>query len=344
VYPFQYAKVDGALGLHGEKAPYMIDGFISVDSALSKEKILNRKKEGENLKAFQYAPPVSKQGENAVSPFKLNIEVEAQKGVMIQNDLFRDVQAKGTLTLVNTLDAPRVLGRVEVIQGKILFKDHIFEIQNATANFDNPTVINPSFDLNANTEISGVKIQMNATGRIGKMNDMKIEFSSHPTMQESEILSLLAVGLTPSDAKKLNASDLSTVQQGEAASLVLHSLDFNRDLEDKTGFQVQLDDSMNPRQGISAFKPQSAADTQISPQIIIRRKLGDKLTLSAGSTVGVGTNKSNQVNLDFSVNPNLSVIGVYNNYTTSGTADVQSTQNSSGYSMGLDLKFQKRFK
>ena len=263
---------------------------------------------------------------------------------MIQNDLFRDVQAKGSLTLVNTLDAPKILGRVELIQGKILFKNHVFQIQNATADFDNPNIINPRFDLNATTEVNGVRIQMYATGRTDKTKDIKIELTSHPAMAESEILSLLAVGLTSVDAKKLNSTDLSTVQQGEAASLVLHSLDFNRDLEEKTGFQIQLDDTLNPRQGISAFKSQGLTDSQISPQIIIRRKLGDRVSLSAGSTVGLGSNKYNQINLDYSVNNNMSVIGVYNNYTISDSADLQSTSNPSGYSLGLDLKFQKRFK
>ena len=250
VYPFQYAKVSGGLDVHGEEIPYLIDGNIIVDSALSKEKVLNQKAGAGGLKALQYAPPPTSQGESNYPKFKLNIEVDAPKDILIQNDLFRDVQAKGSLTLVNTLDAPRVLGVAEITQGKLMFKNNVFVIQSATANFDSPTVINPSFDLNANAEVNGVKIRMYATGRPDKI---KVEFTSNPAMQESEILSLLAVGLTSNDAKKLNANDLSLVQQGEAASLVLHSLDFNREVEEKTGFRVQLDESINTQTGTSLF-------------------------------------------------------------------------------------------
>ncbi len=341
VYPFQYAKISGNIEVHGDDRPYWVDGTIFVDSALSKEKVMSQKGNTGSLKTMQYAPPPSKQGEGSYPKFKLNIDVQAQKGILIQNDLFQDVQAKGNLKLVNTLEAPRVLGIVEVTQGKLVFKNNVFQIQSARANFDNPTLINPSFDLNANTEVHGIKIRMYATGRPDKI---KIEFTSNPAMQESEILSLLTVGLTSTDAKKLNANDLSVVQQGEAASLVLHSLDFNREIEDKTGFRVQLDESVNVQQGTSAFRPLSQAESAAAPQITIRKKLGDRLSLSAGSTVGAGTNRSNQVNMDFSVNHDVSVTGVFNNYGTSGNTDVQSSTQQTQKSFGLDLKFQKRFK
>jgi hypothetical protein len=339
VYPFQFAKIDGNIEVHGVSPPYLIDGDIEVLSAVTKEKFLSTKQRGGGLKALQYTPPQSAQGESGSSKFKLDIAVEAPKGVLIQNDLFRDVEVKGSLNLVNTLEAPGILGTAEVLHGKLLFKDHVFQITNADAKFDNPNTLNPSFDLNANSEVNGIKIQMYVAGKPDKM---KIEFTSTPTLPESEILSLLAVGITSNDAKRLSANDLSVLQQGEAASLVLHSLDFNRDLEDKTGFQVQLDQSVNPQQGVSVFRPQSQTDTAAAPQITIRRRLGDRLNLSAGSTVGLGSSKSNQVNLDYSVNKSLSVSGVFNNYGVYGSGDTQTTQNQN--SLGLDLKFQKRFK
>jgi len=134
------------------------------------------------------------------------------------------------------------------------------------------------------------------------------------------------------------------VQRGEAASLVLHSLDFNRDLEEKTGFQVKLDESLNNRQGTSVFTPLSQADTAAAPQITIRRQLNQRLSLSAGSTVGIGTNKSNQLNMDYLVNKNFSLTSVFTNYGNSGTSDIQSSTQTTENSFGLDLKFQKKFK
>ena len=343
IYPFQYIKLNGSINVSGSEPPYLIDGNIIADSALSKEKVLNKKKGGDDLKIFQYAPPALAQGSSGYSKFKLNVDIEAPHGIYVQNDLFRDLEAKGNLTLVNTFEAPRILGTAEVMQGKVLFKDHVFKIQSATVNFDNPAVINPVFDLNAYTDVGAIKIQLYATGRPDKI---RIELTSNPAMPESEIVSLLAVGLTSADAKKLSAGDLSAVQQGEAASLVLHSLDFNRELEDKTGFQVHVDESVNKQQGNSAFRASTPGDTAAAPRIVVGRKLGDRLRLSAGSTVGVGTGRSNQVNMDYLVNKDVIFSGVYNNYGVNGSTDSITTNqtNLNQDSFGLDLKFQKRFK
>jgi translocation and assembly module TamB len=345
VYPFQSVKLAGQLGVSGVTAPYLIDGSLTVDSALFREKMLSQKRSSEGLKASQYLPQSNAAGDTQVSLFNLNVDLDAPKGVLVQNDLFRDVVAKGKMTLVNTLDTPRVLGKLEIEQGKLVFKDHVFQIQSATALFDSPTVLNPSFDLVANTEASGIKIQMFASGR---KTDMKIEMTSSPAMQEAEIFSLLALGMTPSETKRLSASDLGLIQQGEAASLVLNSLDFNRELEDKTGLQLKVDESVNRQQGASAFRAQN--QNEAAPQITVKRKFGDRFSVSAGSTIGMGSTKSNQINLDFNVNPNFSINGIYNNYganTTGGSGaygatDAQAAQIQNSW--GLDLKFLKRFK
>jgi hypothetical protein len=343
IYPFQFVRIDGNLTVRGLKPPYLVDGEIKTNSALLKEKFMSSKERGGELKSIQYAPTQLSQANLGFSRFKLNIAVEALKGVLVQNDLFRDVEVKGNLKIVNTLEAPGIMGSGDVIQGKLLFKDHVFQITSAGVKFDNPNTFDPSFDLNANTEINGIKIQIYATGRLDKI---KVEFTSAPTMPESEILTLLAVGMTSNDAKKFNATDLTALQQGEAASLVLHSLNFNRDLEDKTGFQLQVDQSVNPQQGISAFKPQAQMDSVAAPQLKLRRHLGDRLDLSVGSTVGIGTSVSSQFNLDFMVTQDLSISGVSNNYGAYGTAESQGNQiqTQTQTSQGVDLKFQKRFK
>jgi hypothetical protein len=346
VYPFQYAKLSGQIGVHGPVVPYLIDGGLIIDTALFREKMLNQGRGGEGFKAIQYLPVPTAQGKAPISMFHLNIGLEAPRGVLVQNDLFRDVVAKGKLTLVNTLETPRVLGRLEIAQGNLIFKGHAFQIQSASALFDSPTVINPSFDLVANTEANNVKIQMYASGR---KSDMKIELTSNPSMPESEIFSLLALGLTSNDAKKYSTSDLGLIRQGEAASLVLHSLDFNRELEDRTGLQVLVDESVYSQQGVSAFRTQN--ESYVAPQITIKKKFGDRISVSAGSTVGVGSSKSNQINVGYSVNSDLSVNLDYNNYGSNnlvgnngayGATDTQSFSSQS--SLGLGFKFMKRFK
>jgi translocation and assembly module TamB len=197
-------------------------------------------------------------------------------------------------------------------------------------NFDNPAVINPKFNMVSTADINEVKIRMLA---YGEMTDWKVELSSNPAMPEQEILSLLALGFSSQDSQKKRGSD---IQQGEAASLLLHSFDFNRDVKEKTGFQIELDKSVNTQSGSSIFKTET--QTEASPKVVIKRKIGKKLEVSAGSTVGVGTTSELEVNAEVKdVVPGVSVIGVWDSFE-----GVQTQESQTSY--GVDLKYQKRFK
>ena len=333
VFPFQYVKVRGPVAMHGDRVPYLIDGNLAIESALSTQSVLNQKK-SETLKSLQYAPPPSALVSSDYPKFKLDIAVNADKGVLVQNDLF-DLEAKGQLRLVNTLEAPRILGTAEVVTGKLLFKDRVFAIQSATAEFDSPTVMNPRFSLVATTDVSNDKIQMYVAGRLD--DKWKIDLTSNPVMAESEILSLLALGGASGETKRFTPTDRSALEQGEAASLLLHSLDFNREVQSKTGIQIQLDEATLPQQGSSIFKPQNLAETAAQPKITIRRRIGQSFDVSVGTTVGgANTTGGREVNAEYHFNPGFSVLGVWSNY--------QSTDATQTYSIGLDLKFQTRFK
>jgi translocation and assembly module TamB len=216
----------------------------------------------------------------------------------------------------------------------LLFKDHVFQIQSASMRFDNPAVLNPLYSLTATTEISGRRVQLYSSGNIDRP---KIELTANPAMTESEILSLLAIGVSD-DGRRIR-SDRSNVEQGEAASLLLHSLDFNRDVQDRTGFEIQLDEAAEAGAAISAFKPRTAeTESTAAPKIVIKRKVGKRVQLSVGSTVGVGTSSQREVNAEYRFTPAFSVLGVWDTLESVDKSQARNT------SYGLDFKLQKRFK
>jgi hypothetical protein len=333
IYPFQYAKIRGGLKIHGDQLPYLMEGSIQVESAMSREKMLTGR-QADSLRAVKYTPPPKSRSEGDYPLFKLNIDAIADEGVFIQNDLF-DAELKGKVTVVNTVDAPRLLGSAEVIRGRMLFKEHSFQIQSATVNFDSPTVLNPAFNLISSTEINSVKVQLFASGRPDKW---KVDLASNPVMPEAEILSLLAIGLTSAETRRIRADDRAVYERGEAASLLLHSLDFNREVQNKTGIQIQLDESVNTQAGNSVFRRPEEASATAAPKIVVKKRIGQKLDLSYGSTVGIGTNNQREVNAELHLTPGVSVLGVWDNFETFDTE----SRNRNSY--GLDFKLQKRFK
>jgi translocation and assembly module TamB len=310
---------------------------MAVESALCRESFFSQGSM-RGPKSAKYTPPPSSRRESDYPKFKLDIDVTADKGVLIQNDLF-DAEAKAHVTVVNTLDTPRVVGTAEVVQGKLIFKDRVFQLQSAQVNFDSPEVINPKFNLSASTEVNDMKIQLYVTGR---MDAYKVEFTSNPPMSSQDILALLAIGLSPQDMQKLKSGDRSSIEQGEAASLLLHSLDFNRDVQKKTGIQIQVDESVNTLNTTSIFRPRSADnDVSGAPRIVIKKQIGTRLDVSVGNTVG-GTANQREVNAELHVTPGLSVQGVWDTYDSSSSDLTDRQLNSSSY--GVDLKLQKRFK
>ena len=336
IYPFQVVRVQGGLRIVGDEPPYQIEGAVTIDSGLIREKVMGGS-QSRSLRTTRYTPPPPTTKSEGDTPlFKLNVKVLANQGISIKNDLFNS-EMKGQITVVNTIDTPRLLGNASTIQGKMTFKDREFLIQSFNLEFDNPTVINPLFNLSANTSINNTKIQLFASGRIDKY---KIELTSNPAMQESEILNLLALGLTADEMNKIKSSDRSALQQSEAASILLNSMDFNRDIHDKTGFQVQLDESVDSQAGASVSRPRTESETTTSsPKIVLKRQvIKDRLDVSVGSTVGVGTNTEKEVSAELKLPLGFSIQGVYDIIEGNGV----DTNNRTSY--GADLKLQKRFK
>ncbi len=341
--PFQFLKVRNArLKVSGDSLPYDVTGSIAVERALSREKLSSAGR-GLSLQSSLYAPPPSGDVAFDFPKFRLGIDVSAPGGIQFQNELL-DIEVRADLKVVNTVEAPRLLGRAEMVagQGKLTFKDHVFQVQSAQVRFDNPAVINPVFDLVATTEISGTKVQLYTSGTSDRF---KVELSSNPVLPEAEILSLLAMGRTLEESQRLRAGSTAGVQQSEAASLILHSLDFNRDVREKTGFQLGVGEAMDPTTGMSAFRPQGDADSLVAPKIVLKRQIGKRIDVSVGSTVGAGTTNQREVNADFYLSPNVSVRGVWNFWEGSTSQDTStSVLQQSRTSYGVDFKLQKRFK
>ena len=334
IYPFQYMTVSGGLKVGGQSLPYLVSGDIGVSSGISRVKMLAS--DGlQARKSSKYSPTDSVQRASDMPLFKLDINVKAPRGLLVKNDLF-DAELSAAVNVVNTIDAPRLLGESRLLSGKMKFKDQEFSIRSAQIRFDNPNRINPKFNLNAFTQIKKTKINLYASG---SMEKWKIDLNSDPAKPESEILQLLALGLTPEDMKRLKGEGDTLLQQGEAMMLLLHSLDFNRNVKEKTGFEIELQESYDTQSPNRIFENPTTQETYSAPKIVIKRKIGEKVGISLGTTVGVGNVTEREVNAEFEVSPGISVNGVWNDFEGGTEANTNKQE-----SFGVDLKFQKRFK
>jgi translocation and assembly module TamB len=127
----------------------------------------------------------------------LNIKVLGSDNVVINNNVARAALVLD-LVLRGTVANPLIFGRAETKTGIVYFRNNEFKILRATADFADPKRINPILNITAETSISNYDIRMNLGGQIEHF-DMTL--SSTPSLEETEILSLLTTGTLGKESK-----------------------------------------------------------------------------------------------------------------------------------------------
>lgn len=126
----------------------------------------------------------------------LNIHIGGKKDIWINNNLAK-VPLEVDLMLKGTVDHPILFGRVEAQDGTFFFSRTPFKVLSATADFLSTYTIKPVFDIHATTDVRGYKIDLRLTGTMDRFN---LTLNSDPTLSETDILALLTVGQTASEA------------------------------------------------------------------------------------------------------------------------------------------------
>jgi len=329
--PFDFIQPKGQIAIKGTEPPYMITGALEVSQALW-TRSFSQSSTGTGSRGDRFLPKdQDKKGSGNL--FAIDLNVNANQGFFVRNEIL-DAEFKGKVRLVGEPESPSLLGEGQLVQGKVLFKDRPFVFETARIVFDDPYAINPRFNASAMSEVNQYKIRVLASGRASQW---KLDFSSTPYLPENEIFSVLSSGTSSSDTSRFKSRDRSLVSQGEAASLILNTMDFSKDVQQKTGFQFDVQEAVDSQTANSIFRPQNLSDNIASPKLVLKRKVGRNVMLSFGSTVGLGTENQKEVNAEYKVTNGVSMLGVWNNIEEVNTRETRT-------SFGLDLKFNRRFK
>jgi hypothetical protein len=329
--PFDLIQGRGMLLIRGIAPPYHITGNFEVNQALyakgfsqSNSPTLNR---GERFM------PRDQEKQLASNLFDLDINLNANQGFFVRNEII-DAEFKGKARLIGFPEAPSLLGEGRLVQGKVLFKNRPFIFEAVKVEFDDPYRMNPKFNASAVSEVNQYKIRALVYGRA---DQWKAEFTSTPYLRENEIFAVLSSGAVSADSGRFGSRDRSLVSQGEAASLILHSMDFSKDVQNKTGFQFDVEEAIDTQTANSIFRPQNLSENIASPKVVLKRNVGRNVSFSLGSTVGMGSWNQKEVNAELKVTQGMSMLGVWNNIEGVNTRESRT-------SFGLDLKFNRRFK
>jgi translocation and assembly module TamB len=134
---------------------------------------------------------------------QFDVRLVTAQSLQLETSLTRDVQAEANLRIRGNFFKPVVLGNLTVNSGEIDFFGNKYSITRGEVNFLNPTKIDPILDMDLETKVRGIVVDIRFSGPLNKLN---FSYRSDPPFQPNQIIALLAVGRVPTATGGLASS------------------------------------------------------------------------------------------------------------------------------------------
>ena len=194
---------DAGISLTGTSQNSVLSGSVTVVRAAFNP----RTDVGALLAATAKPIAVSPNPNEYLRGVQLDVQVSTARSLEIETSLTRNIQAETNLRVRGTPDQPVLLGNVSVSSGQIEFFGNKYSINRGEINFYNAAKIEPIIDMDLETQVRGITVDISFSGPLDKLN---FSYRSDPPLQANDIVALLAVGRTPSTTGPLANSQLNT--------------------------------------------------------------------------------------------------------------------------------------
>lgn len=314
----------GDFSLKGNQMPYLLSGVCKLhEGALTK---------------FDTAAPV-KTASDSPPVLAFDVTCEAKERLQVTTDVM-NAEFRGNFHVLGTSDEIGLLGNVDAIKGAILFRETPFTLNSGTVKFESPTSISPRFNVSGRAVVREAKSfppqDYEITLQVfGTPADYKIRLTSSPSLAESDITSLLILGVTSRGGQALgqegNYADLGTAIAGQIPLQSKFQSELGLDIKINTQ-TVRGDSLTSSGAATSAGAPQfsSVPSVQIQKGITKSTKLSFSNSLGLGETIPV-----RELKIEHALDEN---------FTINGTAvDRARTETQSSKSYGLDFRYRFSF-
>ena len=185
--------VDAQLSLQGTMQAATLSGRVTVNDAVYTRPFSSN---GGLLDiATGEATPPTAPAEPTI-PLRYDIQITAPQTLQVRNSSVR-LTANADLQLQGTFDRPLLFGRAEAVRGEFIFEGRRYVLTRGTVEFNNPSKIEPFFDLETETRVrvpgETYRVTVRATGPWVPA----LEFSADPPLPEPELLALLLSDVAP---------------------------------------------------------------------------------------------------------------------------------------------------
>jgi len=130
-----------------------------------------------------------------LASLRLDLTLRAAEQIWVRNDFGR-IEGQVDLRVSGTAGRPSVAGRITALDGSTIDFNRVrYRVINGTIDFNDPEVINPYFNLIAETTVGEYSVTLRVEGTA---DDFRYELSSNPSLPEADIVALLITGQPPS--------------------------------------------------------------------------------------------------------------------------------------------------
>jgi len=249
---------------------------------------------------------------------RLDINVIADRTIRIKNNL-ADMKAGGEFQVVGDTRKVIVLGTFDVYEGYVELYGSRYELKRATVDFQDPRRNNPRLDARGETRKGNYNVSVLVSGTFEKP---EVDFTSDPPLSRTDIVSLLALGVTTQNTASSGTGAGTSSGGGSAAAIAIGS--------SVGGVNERIRSSV----GLDKFAIEpgySSATKTFEPKFVVGKSFGDRASVSMATSVG--TSAESTATAEIRLRENIFLQGSWQSATTTQEGDI-----------GADLKFRYRYR
>ena len=227
------------------------------------------------------------------------------------------LQADANLRVRGTWEHPILLGHIHILSGDLYFAGNRYRVSRGDLNFSNPFRLDPILNVEAATTIQQYEITLNFNGPASKLT---LAYRSDPPLPANDIVTLLALGQTSSEATTRSGG---TSQSGTAGASAIVS----------EAISSQLGGRLERLFGITRFRVDpglagvgsTGSQQSAASRITVEQQITRNLTITYVSNVS--STQQQVIQVEYNVDRNVSIVGLRDQNGT----------------FGIDIKIKKRF-
>ena len=178
--------LNASLNLNGTSQHSVVTGEVVVSRAS-----FNPRFDLASTLGFLEAPSPAPVTSPLLHTLHLDVQVISSPDMHLELARARDLQVQANLRLRGTAARPALLGRVDVLQGEILFAGTRYVVNRGAISFVNPFRIEPVLNLHLQTRVQQYEILIAFNG---PLNRLSATYRSEPPLPSSDVQALLITG------------------------------------------------------------------------------------------------------------------------------------------------------